>query len=81
MLDLKIELQRIWRKLAVIEIEYKSANNRIGYGVHQLRQNRTRIADVTDSDRQKAGSLSDSVGVLHEDCHVQIKFGKGNYIY
>lgn len=73
MLDLKIELQQIWRKLAVTETEYKSAGNRIGYGVYRLRQNRTRIADVTDSDREKAGSLSDSVGVLHEDCHVRIK--------
>jgi hypothetical protein len=65
----------------VIETEYESAVNRIGYGVCQLGLNWTREADIADSDREKAGSSSDSVGVLHEDCHMQIESEEGNCIY
>ncbi len=65
----------------VTETEYGSAMSQIGYGMRWLEPNRTRKAGIADSDREVTGSLSDSVGVFHEDCHVRIKSEEGNCIY
>lgn len=63
--------------------EHGGCGNRvqIGYGMHRLRQNQIRIADVADSDREKAESLSDLIEVLREDCHVRIESKEDNCIY
>jgi hypothetical protein len=80
-LDSELKLKPIGGDKRLQKTEYESAASQIGYGVHRLKQNRTRIADVADSDKEMAGSLSGSVGVLHEDCHVRIESEEGNCIY
>lgn len=65
----------------ITETECESAANRIGYGVHQLKLNQTREADVADFDKGISMSLSDSVNMLHEDCYARFESEEDNCIY